>query len=144
MPGVVAILMAEDIPGHNNVGTGHDEELFAEKEIRYHGQVVAIVVGESIFECRAAAARVSVEYEELEPLVGIKEATAKGSFHTPPHTLARGDAEAGVEAAPLRMDGEFSFGGQEHFYLETQAAWAEAGEWLGLRQFLHPAAIRRN
>jgi xanthine dehydrogenase molybdopterin binding subunit len=28
----------------------------------------------------------------------------------------------------LRLDGEFSFGGQEHFYLETQAAWAEAGE----------------
>jgi hypothetical protein len=30
--------------------------------------------------------------------------------------------------APERVDGEFTFGGQEHFYLETHAAWAEAGE----------------
>jgi xanthine dehydrogenase molybdopterin binding subunit/xanthine dehydrogenase small subunit len=128
MPGVVAVLMAEDIPGHNNVGTGHDEELFAEKEIKYHSQVVAIVVGESIFECRAAAAKVDVEYEVLEPLVGIREAVAKESFHTPPHTLERGDVPVGLAKAPLKMEGEFSFGGQEHFYLETQAAWAEAGE----------------
>jgi xanthine dehydrogenase molybdopterin binding subunit/xanthine dehydrogenase small subunit len=128
MPGVVAVLMAEDIPGHNNVGTGHDEELFAEKDIRYHGQVVAIVVGESQRACRAAAAKVIVEYEALPPLIGIKEALAKESFHTSPHTLARGDSAAALAKAPLRLEGEFSFGGQEHFYLETQAAWAEAGE----------------
>jgi xanthine dehydrogenase molybdopterin binding subunit/xanthine dehydrogenase small subunit len=128
MPGVAAVLMAEDIPGHNNIGTGHDEELFAESEVKYHGQVVAIVVGESAKACRAAAARVVVEYEPLPPLLGIREAIAKGSFHTPPHTLARGDAAAALAKAPLRLDGEFSLGGQEHFYLETQAAWAEPGE----------------
>jgi xanthine dehydrogenase molybdopterin-binding subunit B len=71
---------------------------------------------------------VEVEYEPLPPLLGIKEAIARGSFHTPPHTLARGDAGAALAKAPLRLEGEFSFGGQEHFYLETQAAWAEAGE----------------
>ena len=26
------------------------------------------------------------------------------------------------------MSGEFAFGGQEHFYLESQAAWADPGE----------------
>ena len=128
MPGVVAVLMTEDIPGHNNVGTHHDEPLFADKEIKYHGQVVAIVVGRSTKACREAAAAVEVDYEALEPLVGIKEAIARGSFHAPPHTLARGDWKAALGKSPLRLDGEFSFGGQEHFYLETQAAWAEAGE----------------
>jgi xanthine dehydrogenase molybdopterin binding subunit/xanthine dehydrogenase small subunit len=128
MPGVVSVLMAEDIPGHNNVGTHHDEPLFADGEVRYHGQVVAIVVGLSLGQCRAAAAAVVVEYEPLAPLIGIKEAIAAGSFHSPAHTLARGDASAALAAAPLRLDGEFSLGGQEHFYLETQAAWAEAGE----------------
>jgi xanthine dehydrogenase molybdopterin binding subunit/xanthine dehydrogenase small subunit len=128
MPGVVAVLMAEDVPGQNNVGTGHDEPLFAHDEVRYHGQVVAVVVGHSPKACRAAAAAVVVEYEPLPPLVGIKEAIALGSFHTPPHTLARGDVGAALTKAPLRLEGEFSFGGQEHFYLETQAAWAEAGE----------------
>jgi len=128
MPGVVAVLMSEDIPGHNNVGTHHDEPLFADKEVRYHGQVVAIVVGRSLRACRAAAAAIDVEYEPLPPLLGIKDAMAQGSFHTPPHTIARGDWRAALDKAPLRLDGEFSFGGQEHFYLETQAAWAEAGE----------------
>jgi xanthine dehydrogenase molybdopterin binding subunit/xanthine dehydrogenase small subunit len=128
MPGVEAVLMAEDIPGHNQVGTGHDEPLFADKEVLYHGQVVAMVVGHSLKACRAAAAAFVVEYEPLPPLLGIKEAVAAKSFHTPPHTLARGDAAAALAKAPLRLDGEFSFGGQEHFYLETQAAWAEMGE----------------
>ena len=42
--------------------------------------------------------------------------------------LARGDADAALTTAPLNFDGEFEFGGQEHFYLETHAVWAEAGE----------------
>jgi|CZKI01.1.fsa_nt_gi xanthine dehydrogenase molybdopterin binding subunit/xanthine dehydrogenase small subunit len=128
MPGVVAVLMAEDVPGINNVGTCHDEPLFADDEVRYHGQVVAVVVGRSLRACRAAAAAVEVEYEPLPPLLGIREAIAKGSFHTPPHTIARGDWKSALARSPLRLDGEFSVGGQEHFYLETQAAWAEAGE----------------
>jgi xanthine dehydrogenase molybdopterin binding subunit/xanthine dehydrogenase small subunit len=128
MPGVVAVLLAEDVPGKNNVGVHHDEPLFAFDEVRYHSQVVALVVGESIRECRAAAAAVVVEYEPLAPIVGIPAAIAAGSFHSPPHTLARGNVAAALAAAPLRLDGEFSLGGQEHFYLESQAAWAEAGE----------------
>jgi xanthine dehydrogenase molybdopterin binding subunit/xanthine dehydrogenase small subunit len=128
MPGVAAVLLAEDIPGDNNVGTMHDEELFASAYVKYHGQVVALVVGASPGQCRAAAAKVEVEYEPMEPILGIKAAIAKGSFHTPPHTIARGDAKAAVAKAPHVLEGEFEFGGQEHFYLETQAAWAEPVE----------------
>ena len=127
-PGVVAVLMAEDIPGHNNVGVGHDEPLFADKEILYHGQVVAVVVGTSVRECKAAASLVKVSYEPLTPILGIKEAIAQGSYHSPEHALKRGDCDAALRSAPLHIEGEFSFGGQEHFYLETQACWAESGE----------------
>jgi xanthine dehydrogenase molybdopterin binding subunit/xanthine dehydrogenase small subunit len=128
MPGVVAVLLAEDIPGSNNVGTMHDEPLFADREVLYHGQAVGLVVGHSLRACRAAAAAVVVEYEELPPVLGIKEAIKGNLFHTPPHTLSRGDSAAALLGAPARFEGEFTFGGQEHFYLETQAAWAEAGE----------------
>ena len=126
--GVVTILMAEDVPGHNDVGVHHDEPLFATDDILYHGQVVAVVVGHSQRECRAAAALVKVEYEVLAPILGIPEAIAQGSYHSAPHALKRGDCESALAAAPQRIDGEFSFGGQEHFYLETHASWAEAGE----------------
>ncbi len=128
-PGVVAVLLAEDVPGENNSGpVRHDEPLFATDEILFHGQIVALVVGESVKACRAAAALVEVEYAALPALVGIPAAVAAGSYHTEPHRLTRGDCAAALAAAPARVDGEFSFGGQEHFYLETHAAWAEAGE----------------
>ena len=74
-PGVVAVLMAEDIPGVNNVDAARDDEpLFASDEVHYHGQLIALVVGASIRECRAAAALVEVDYEPLKPILGIREA----------------------------------------------------------------------
>ncbi len=129
LPGVAAVLLAEDIPGANNTGpVRHDEPLLADKEVRFHGQMVAMVVGESLQVCRAAAALVEVEYEPLPAVIGLSAAMAQGSYHTEPHVLTRGEAAAALAAAPLKFDGTFECGGQEHFYLETQAAWAEAGE----------------
>jgi xanthine dehydrogenase molybdopterin binding subunit/xanthine dehydrogenase small subunit len=129
MPGVSAVLLAEDVPGLNDVGAvRHDEILLADKEISFHGQLVALVVGETQEACRAAAAKVVVEYEPLAPLLTIPEAIARDSFHTDANFIRRGDIMHGLGAAPQTLDGEFSFGGQEHFYLEMQAAWAEPGE----------------
>ncbi len=129
VPGIAAILMAEDIPGENNTGpVRHDEPLLATDEILFHGQMVAMVVGESMAACRAAAALIEVDYEPLPAVVGLTAAIAQNSYHTEPHILTRGDARAALAAAPEKLDGEFECGGQEHFYLETQAAWAEAGE----------------
>ncbi|HEY4245351.1 MAG TPA: xanthine dehydrogenase molybdopterin binding subunit [Lacunisphaera sp.] len=128
-PGVFAVLMAEDIPGENNTGpVRHDEPLLARDEILFHGQMVAVVVGESMAVCRAAAALVEVEYEPLPSVVGLTAAIAQNSYHTEPHVLTRGDVRVAMAAAPAKLDGEFELGGQEHFYLETHAAWAEAGE----------------
>jgi len=129
LPGVVAVLMAEDVPGENNVGVSrHDEPLFAVDEVKYHGHLVALVVGESPAICRAAAARVQVEYAPLPSLLTIADAITAESFHNPLRTLQRGDPEGAIAAADGQLSGEFSMGGQEHFYLETQAAWAEAGD----------------
>jgi xanthine dehydrogenase molybdopterin binding subunit/xanthine dehydrogenase small subunit len=128
-PGIAWVLLAEDVPGENNAGPiRHDEPLMADREILYHGQVVAWVIGDSIAACRAAAALVKVEYEPLPAIVGLPAAIAQSSYHTDPHTLSRGDCAAALASAPLKLEGEFEYGGQEHFYLETQAAWAEAGE----------------
>ena len=127
--GIHAVLMAEDIPGENNTGpVRHDEPLLATDEISYHSQMVALVVGDSLQACRAAAALVEVDYEPLPAVIGLPAAIAQGSFHTEPHMLVRGHCPAALAAAPAKFEGEFEFGGQEHFYLETQAAWAEAGE----------------
>ncbi|MEY2537714.1 MAG: xanthine dehydrogenase large subunit [Verrucomicrobiota bacterium] len=129
MPGVVSVLLAEDVPGLNDVGAvRHDEIMLADKEAFYHGQIIALVVGETQELCRAAAEKVIVDYEPLPPIFTIEEAIEAKSFHTGANHVRRGDVDAAVTAAPLRFDGEISFGGQDHFYLETNAAWAERGE----------------
>jgi xanthine dehydrogenase molybdopterin binding subunit/xanthine dehydrogenase small subunit len=129
MPGIAAVLLAEDVPGHNDVGAvKHDEILLADREVFFHGQIVALVVGESAEACRAAAARVEVEYEPLPPVQTLAQAITAGSFHNEPNFIRRGNCPRALAAAPLTLEGEFETGGQEHFYLEPQAAWAERGE----------------
>ncbi len=103
MPGVRAVLLAEDVPGLNDVGAvRHDEILLADKEVFYHGQIVALVVGETPETCRAAAEKVVVEYEPLPPIFTIEEAIAAGSFHSEPHFIRRGDIASALRDAPRR------------------------------------------
>jgi xanthine dehydrogenase molybdopterin binding subunit/xanthine dehydrogenase small subunit len=129
LPGIHAVLLAEDIPGLNDTGVvRRDEPLLAKDEVLYHGQIVALVVGNSQEACRAAAEKVVVEYEVLPAIFSIEEAIAKDSFHTEANIIRRGDAAGGFANSPHRLEGNFSCGGQDHFYLETQAAWARPGE----------------
>ena len=146
MPGIAAVLMAEDIPGSNDVGAVRkDEILLADREVMFHGHLVAVVVGESYEVCRAAAAKVVVEYEPLPAILTLEEAVKAGSFHDDPHVIRRGDAAAALGASPHRFSGVFESGGQEHFYLETHAAWAErreGGEVFVCSSTQHPAEVQ--
>jgi xanthine dehydrogenase large subunit len=124
LPGVLCCLGAEDVPGENDVGpVRHDEPLFP-TEVSFHGQPVLWVVAESTELARLGAEAVRIEYEPLPALHSITEAIAADSFHTLPEQLRRGEPERALEDASLRLAGELFIGGQEHFYLETQAALA--------------------
>ena len=129
MPGIAAVLLAEDVPGLNDVGAvRQDEILLADKEVFYHGQIVALVVGETQEACRVAAEKIIVEYEPMPPVLKIEGAIAQNSFHTEPNFIRRGDIQSALENSPQILEGEFYLTGQEHFYLEMQAACAEPGE----------------
>src|SRR5438067_1924539 len=129
MSGIATVLVAEDIPGLNDVGAvRHDEILLADKEISYHGQIVAVVVGETQEACRASAEKVVIEYKPLPAVFTIQEAIDQKSFHTEANHIERGDFESGFADSPCKLEGEVAIGGQDHFYLETQAGWAERGE----------------
>jgi xanthine dehydrogenase molybdopterin binding subunit/xanthine dehydrogenase small subunit len=129
MPGIAAVLLAEDVPGLNDVGAiRHDEILLADNEVFYHGQIIALVVGKTQEACREAAGKIVVEYEPLSPILKIEDAITQNSFHTEPNFIRRGDIQAALADSPEILEGEFSLEGQEHFYLEMQAACAEQGE----------------
>jgi xanthine dehydrogenase molybdopterin binding subunit len=89
---------------------------------------VALVVGESLEACRAAAEKVVVEYEPLPPILTLEQALAARRFHNAPNFIRRGKVGAALADSPMTLTGVFELQGQEHFYLETQAAWAKPGE----------------
>jgi len=135
MPGVLCCLGPGDVPGENDVGpVRHDEPLFPQ-EITFFGQPVAWVVGETLELARLAAERVRIVYEPLPALTSIAAAIAADSFHAPAERLRRGEPERELSAAAERLEGELFINGQEHFYLETQAALALPEEAGGV--FVH-------
>lgn len=147
LPGIKAVLFAEDIPGRNDVGAVKaDEILLADTVVQFHGHLVALVVGESQEACRAAAAQVVVEYEPLPPVLTLREAIAQQRFHNEPNFIRRGAVDPHLHAAPRHLEGEFELGGQEHFYLETQAAWASPAEDGGVvvsSSTQHPSEVQQ-
>ncbi len=139
--GVVRVLTAADVPGTNDAGVKGDEPLFP-SEVMYHGHPVAWVLGDSIDAARLGALAVEVEYEQLPSLISIHDAIAAGSFQGAQSTLRRGDVYIGFEGAAHTFEGEFEFGGQEHFYLETNAALAyvdESGQIFIQSSTQHPS-----
>jgi xanthine dehydrogenase large subunit len=132
-PGVTTVLTAADVPGEGNTGSNrHDEPLFPQ-EVMFHGQPVAWVLGETTEAAQRGAGRVKAEYTPLPAILTIEQAIEAGSFLTDPLRLANGDMSA-LASSALRFEGELAMGGQEHFYLETQAsiAWIDESGAMSL------------
>jgi len=124
VPGCVTVLTAADVPGENNTGVIiHDEVLLPTDEVVHYGQVVAWAVGETEAAAREAAAHIQVEYDPLPAIKTVREAIAADSYHNDPQIIRRGDTEAALAQATHSFAGEVDIGGQDHFYLETQASW---------------------
>lgn len=124
--GVVAVLTAEDLPFANDVSPGaHDEPLLSDGTVHYHGQPLFLVVAESHLLARKAARLGKITYTEETPILTIKEALAADSrFEDGPRVWSKGDSRTAIKSAPNRISGRITMGGQEHFYLEGQAALA--------------------
>ncbi len=120
----------EDLPFANDVSPSiHDEPLLATGTVHYVGQPVFLVVAESHLAARKAARLGKIEYRELPALLTVDQALAAGSrFEGGPVIWAKGDAAAAIAQAPRVVEGRFDMGGQEHFYLEGQAALALPAE----------------
>lgn len=128
-PGVVAVMMAQDIPGHNDVSPiVGDDPMFADREIEYWGQSIFAVAAETLDAARRAARLAVVEYDAKPPIISIDDAMEARSFLEEPFTMACGDAAQAIASAPHVVTGRMYIGGQEHFYLEGQAAFAVPGE----------------
>lgn len=106
-----------------------DEILIAEKEVTFIGQPIVVVAAESREALRAAKAAIKVEIESLDPIFTIDDAKRKNEFIGPTRYINRGDVGAAFASADHILEGTWINGGQDHFYLESQAAIAYPGEF---------------
>ena len=145
--GVVAVLVADDLQHDCDVSpAAHDEPLLATGTVHYIGQAIFLVVATSHLAARKAARLGLVDYAEKPALITIDAALAADSrFEGAPVIWSNGDADTALSAAKHTLTGSIEMGGQEHFYLEGQAALVfpqEAGDMLVHSSTQHPTEIQ--
>ena len=146
MPGVRAVVLAHDIPGDPVLAAfAHDEPIFAQDTVQHVGQVIGLVVAESVMQARRAARAVRPDITPLPAILTIAAALQAQSQVLPPVVVRRGTPEAALQGAPHRLSGQLEVGGQEHFYLEGQIAYAlplEQGQWWIHSSTQHPGEVQ--
>ncbi len=146
-PGVVDVLTAGDLHAANDVSpAAHDEPMLAVDEVYYLGMPIFLVVAESHLAARKAARLGKIAYQEQPAILTIEDAlTADSRFESGPVIWTKGDAAAALAKAPHVIEDRIEMGGQEHFYLESQAALAlpqEGGDMVVHSSTQHPTEIQ--
>ena len=130
--GVLRVITAQDIPGSNRHGQIiKDLRILADDKIRYHGDVVAVVVAERCEQAIKAAEKIRVHAETLPMLLDPEEAMQPsavliheelGSNIINTHTIRRGNVEAGFRNSDIIIEHTFHTQHVEHAYMEVEAA----------------------
>ena len=114
--GIIAVLTADDIPGHNDVSPVFgDDPMLADGDVHYAGQIIYAVVAENVRAARAAMKFAEVEITPDTPVLTIDDAMAGNHFLEQPWKVAKGNAEEAIAAAPLQIEGVLNVGGQDIF-----------------------------
>jgi xanthine dehydrogenase large subunit len=144
---VFRIITANDLVGENQIGgIVPDEPLLANREVHFAGQPIAIVLAESEELARKAAKKITVEIDELEPVIDPRVAAANGDLIVPPKKFILGDGAAAFDNCEYIFEGRAETNGQEHLYIETQGAYAVPMENGAIRVYSStqgPTAVQR-
>ena len=77
MPGVRGVVLAADVPGDPLLATFvHDEPIFAVDTVQHIGQVIGLVVADSVMQARHAARKVQLHIDALPAVLTVREALA--------------------------------------------------------------------
>ncbi len=137
LPGVQAVATAADVPGKRWVGI-----LYADwpamvaigEEVRYVGDVLAVIAAEDEATARKAAALVKVDYEVLPAVLSPEASIAPGAPRVNPthdnvlsrSVIKRGDdVDEALARSAHRVSGSYQTQRIEHLFLEPECALAE-------------------
>lgn len=140
LPGVVAVLTAEDIPGENKIGhLKHDQYTLIPVGglTHYLGDAVALVAAEDMETVERAKKLIKVEYEVLPAVHSIEEARAmdaplvfdeeESNVQAYKH-VSRGNAKEAIKNAKHVITQHFETPWTEHAFLEPECAVAYIDE----------------
>lgn len=133
LPGVLAVLTAEDVP-HNKVGhLQQDWDVMIAKGsvTRCVGDAICLVVAETKDILKEAKELVEIDYEELKPVTSIQEAMAEdapkvhsaGNLCQKRH-VTRGDAKTALANSKYVVTKTYRTPFTEHAFLEPECAVA--------------------
>lgn len=127
--GVVATYTAKDVPGINQ--NPKDKPILADKETKFEGDGVAIVVAKTLEQAISGARLVKVEYKELPYVMDPEDALKKGapilhgeSNFAASHKTIKGNVVTGFKAADVVIEREYSTQRAMHSAIEPDGAIA--------------------
>jgi aldehyde oxidoreductase len=137
IPGVLAVLTAEDVKGTNILKmAGDDQPILCGNKVRFIGDPVAAVVASSEEIASYATEKIEVTYGPLDPVLTPEEALKEGAikvhddrsnlfFEQP---IIHGDVKKGFSESEVVVEKTFTTQSVEHAYLENDAGVAYVDE----------------
>jgi selenium-dependent xanthine dehydrogenase len=139
--GVARVITAADVPGERVQGMIHRDwpvYVAVGEDVRYVGDVLAVVVADSRRAARDGALAVAVELEALPPVTSPAAALADGAPAIHPGgnelsnpRLERGELSAARAAAVHTAHDVFRVPSVEHAFLEPESCLALPASWDG-------------
>jgi len=131
LDGVHSVLTAKDIPKAKS----WSNYMYITDQVRYVGDVVAIVAAETKEMLEEALSLIEVEYEELPAVFTVEEALKDNAHKVHEHypnnifteseyNILKGDVNKGFEDADIIIEREYETQYVEHSYIEPEACLA--------------------
>lgn len=122
--GVLGIYTGADFH-HNLWGTIVEEQpILAHLKIAYIDEPMVLIAAMDEAVIAKAKSKIKFDIEEHKAILTIDEAIAAKSILYEGPIFSRGQVDSAISNAPHKLSGEFIIGGQEHFYMESQATIA--------------------
>ena len=138
LPGVIRVIIAQDIPGENGLGDySRDEPILTPlgDTVKMVGASVAVVVAETPEQAQAGVEAINVTYEEFPYFFDTDEALAESAYPLYSHgnvltkfNVAHGDLEGAFAKSDLTLETRYRTAFLEHSALEREAALAYLDE----------------
>ncbi len=163
LPGIIAIISAEDLPNQNRFGISHqDRPLLATDTVNFHGEPIVAVVAEDTEIAQLAASLIEVDFTPLDGVYNLDQALGSDA-RLVQHPKYRsddrkdtnvieavkyewGDVSASEPDADVVVENTYTFPMVTHFTIEPGGVIARPYEETGVEVYSpiqHPFLLQR-